>query len=219
MARPKNTDAQKTRKRILDSAARLFSAKGVHAVGMREIAAAAEVSQPAVHHYFGSKDELHGAVLDAMYAELALVGGELQGAVLSANSLRDAIELGVRGLYRFALAHRDAVVLAMRESLESDRGIRAGRAELLGGVLLDQGAGVIAQLSGRSEGVVRMALLSLNFAVSRYITLSSNERRLLVAPALAKKKNGKVGTTEINEGVESHLVEVALLLLTGQSAV
>jgi len=213
MARPKNSDAVKTKKRILDAAGKLFSRKGLHAVGMRELASAARVSQPAVHHYFGSKEELHDAVLDAMYEELSLVGKELEGVIFGAETLEAAIEGGVRKLYQFALEHRDAVLLSMRESLDASKKIRAGRAQLVGNVLLDQAAVAMAEIAKRPVEDVKMALLSINFLLSRYITLNINERKLLVEPSLAGKLGRKPTSAEVDAWIESHLASAAVRLV------
>ena len=213
MARPKNTDSETTRLKILETAARLFSRRGLHAVGMREIAAESGVTQPAVHHYFGTKDELHGAVLEAMYLELAKAGEKIQSAVLAAGSAHAAVDLGVRALYQFALAHRDEVVLAMRESLDSSRKVRSARAQLLGGLLLDQGAEALSALTGRPTSKLRLSLLSLNFLMSRFVCLSPQEKKLLVAPAA----NGAVSPAQLDQLIEGHLVESAFQMLLGVS--
>jgi AcrR family transcriptional regulator len=52
------------REALIAAAAELFAARGPRAVSVREVAAAAGVNHGLVHHYFGGKDELVGAVLD-----------------------------------------------------------------------------------------------------------------------------------------------------------
>jgi len=209
MARPKNTDSEKTRAEILGVAARLFSRKGFHAVGMREIASEAGVTQPAVHHYFGSKDELHDAVLDIMYGELANAGHAIQTAVLAADSPERAVEIGVRELYRFGVRHRDAVLLGMRESVDASKKIRTGRAQLLGDVLLDQGSEALSLLTGRDRVQLRMALLSINFLMSRYVCLNPTERKLLVR----SEKGEPLEADSIDSQIEEHLMSAAKRLL------
>ncbi len=183
----------------------------MHAVGMREIASEAGVTQPAIHHHFGTKDDLYDAVLEAMYLELGKAGHEIQTAVLSAGSAHAAIDLGIRALYRFALAHRDAVILALRESLDSSRKIRIARAQLLGGMLLEQGAQALSMLTGRHPSALRFSLLSLNFLMSRFVCLTPQERKLLLVPALP----GTVKPSQIDTWVEDHLVDTAVRLLLG----
>jgi AcrR family transcriptional regulator len=52
-----------TRAKILDAAAELFYARGVHAVGVNEIAARARASKLSMYRYFPSKSELVEAML------------------------------------------------------------------------------------------------------------------------------------------------------------
>jgi AcrR family transcriptional regulator len=63
-----------TRKRIFDSAAKLFAERGYSTVSMREIADAAEVSKPMLYYYFESKAGLCRALvedgIDKMIAEV-----------------------------------------------------------------------------------------------------------------------------------------------------
>jgi AcrR family transcriptional regulator len=52
-----------TRAKILDAAAALFYQRGVHAVGVNEIAAAARASKLSLYRYFPSKNELVESML------------------------------------------------------------------------------------------------------------------------------------------------------------
>ncbi len=61
--------AAATKARILQAARLCFSERGLAATSMRQIAASAGVTQPLVHHYFGAKDALFDAVLDAAVAD------------------------------------------------------------------------------------------------------------------------------------------------------
>lgn len=58
-------DAVRTRDAILAAAQEAFSTRGYAAVGVREITAAAEVNPALVSRYFGSKEGLFEAALDA----------------------------------------------------------------------------------------------------------------------------------------------------------
>jgi AcrR family transcriptional regulator len=60
--RPGNQD---TRQSILDAARRVFAEKGFDKASIRAIAAAAEVDPALVHHYFGTKDKLFLASMNA----------------------------------------------------------------------------------------------------------------------------------------------------------
>jgi TetR/AcrR family transcriptional regulator len=54
---------ERTRRAVLDAAERLFAERGYDGVSMRDIGEASGVSQPLIHHHFGCKDALYGAVL------------------------------------------------------------------------------------------------------------------------------------------------------------
>ena len=56
--------AAATRAAILEAARTEFAEHGLHATTTRAIAARAGVTQPLIHHYFGSKGALFDAVLD-----------------------------------------------------------------------------------------------------------------------------------------------------------
>src|SRR5690348_12240776 len=54
---------EETRHAILRTAQRLFMEQGYRAVSTRQIAAACGLTQPALYHHFGDKEELYVAVL------------------------------------------------------------------------------------------------------------------------------------------------------------
>src|SRR6266513_272068 len=62
MAHPKTSE---TAERILQAAYRRLAADGYAHLNMRDIAAEAEVNHALIHYYFGTKDQLVIAVLDA----------------------------------------------------------------------------------------------------------------------------------------------------------
>src|SRR5210317_643955 len=53
-----------TKKRILDTAEKLFAQKGFHATSLRMITREADVNLAAVNYHFGSKEELIKAVIE-----------------------------------------------------------------------------------------------------------------------------------------------------------
>lgn len=68
---PNATRAADTRARILREAARVFAAKGFAGATTVDIAKRAKVTQPLVHHYFGTKERLWRAVLKDLYGRLS----------------------------------------------------------------------------------------------------------------------------------------------------
>jgi AcrR family transcriptional regulator len=72
---PKRVDHEERRRQIADALLRTAAARGLHAAGMREVAAEAGVSLRLVQYYFGTKEELLLAgtqYLAARYSERAL---------------------------------------------------------------------------------------------------------------------------------------------------
>jgi AcrR family transcriptional regulator len=72
--RPRN--AVVTREAILQSALTAFSHQGYDGVGVREIAQRAGVTAVLVNRYFGSKEGLFAAAVEAMFADNSLFGGD-----------------------------------------------------------------------------------------------------------------------------------------------
>lgn len=68
--------AAATRLAILDAATTCFSESGFAATTTREIARRAGVTQPLIHHYFGSKEALFEAVLEASVEDYDQVQAE-----------------------------------------------------------------------------------------------------------------------------------------------
>lgn len=75
--RPERADAARNRELVLAAAARLFATRGVAAVSMDDIAAAAEVGKGTLYRRFGDKSGLAAALLDER--ESVLQAGLLTG--------------------------------------------------------------------------------------------------------------------------------------------
>jgi AcrR family transcriptional regulator len=72
---PKRVDHEERRRQIADALLRTAAARGLHATGMREVAAEAGVSLRLVQYYFGTKEELLLAAMQqlaAQYSDRAL---------------------------------------------------------------------------------------------------------------------------------------------------
>ncbi|MEO0602429.1 MAG: helix-turn-helix domain-containing protein, partial [Myxococcota bacterium] len=55
--------ARAMRNAMLDAAEVAFASRGFHATKMRDVARDVGVTQPLIHHYFGTKDALFTAVV------------------------------------------------------------------------------------------------------------------------------------------------------------
>lgn len=138
--------ADRRRREILAAASRLFRARGLHATGMREIAAALGMTAGNLYYYFPSKQDLLAYCQEATLGQLlALARGGTSGPPRPPDErLRDLIEGHVSVLNEAtpgSLAHlevnevppaRRAALLACRRSYEAaireliDAGVAAG---------------------------------------------------------------------------------------------
>jgi AcrR family transcriptional regulator len=91
---PKRVDHQERRRQISDALLRTAATRGLHATGMREVAAAAGVSLRLVQYYFGTKEELLLAAMQqlaARYSERALARIRRAGSPASPRDIIAAI--------------------------------------------------------------------------------------------------------------------------------
>ena len=84
--------AEKTRKRILEGAYRLFRRQGYNRVTMDDIAVEAMLTKRTLYHHFNSKDQLLASVMEAQH-QLALQAFKTFGDRLSGSA--DAIVEGM----------------------------------------------------------------------------------------------------------------------------
>lgn len=113
-----------TRVQFLDTATRLFAARGFYGVSIAAIAEELGLTKQALLHHFGSKERLYGDVL-------ARISGRFSDAVGAARSKaakpEEQLEAVILDVYRRAIANPDETQLLMRELLDNKR-----RAEQVG---------------------------------------------------------------------------------------
>ena len=78
--------------RLLDAAERLFAERGIDAVSVRAVNAAAGANVAAVHYHFGSKDSLVEAVLRRRMDALGARRSAVLGALPPRPSVRSVVE-------------------------------------------------------------------------------------------------------------------------------
>ena len=66
--------AEVTRRRVMDAAVQLFAQRGYAATGVRELAAQAGLTGPALYHYVGTKEDLLVAIMRSTTEPLLLAG-------------------------------------------------------------------------------------------------------------------------------------------------
>ncbi len=203
MSRPVGADATQTRAKVRQAATRLFAERGVGATSVRAIAQASGVTSATVHHYFGSKDALHRAVVDRMYLDLEDLRGEISEALNEAEGGVDAVlEDAVRRLFRFAVKHDAIVRMLLRRAVETGE-IDPDRRRDLHLPLLDELAELLPPASAAAPGRMRLAIQSLMHLVVRYALTTPHELGLVA----------QTDPGDSRQAVEDHLVDTARRLL------
>jgi len=210
VARPVKANAEATRQNVLVAASLLFSERGLGRASIRDIASQAGVSLAMIHHYFGSKQDLYQACIDAMYQELEQLRDALESTFLAGGSPEVIVRRAVIASYRFARSHRAAIRLLMREMLDTGE-MRADRRERYLLPFLDRGSTVLASFLGQPQVAMRLALQSASHLLVRYA---------LTAPVELALVCGLEEEDTASAVVESHLVDVvtSLLYLPHQSS-
>jgi AcrR family transcriptional regulator len=113
------------REKILETAKSLFIQHGYHALAMRQIAEALEVSKPALYYHFKDKEELFLAILRLYLDEMENTLDQIAGrSVSSTDKIRDFMEYilqqppGQRAIIRLASQEMGQLSDLARKSFE-----------------------------------------------------------------------------------------------------
>lgn len=126
---PRSRDADRSRRRILDAAEELFAEHGPRAVSLADIGRRAGVSRATPSYFFGTKDGVHRAVLERVFAERELATTEAlapvrEWAAAPDGPLAPHLRAAVSAYLEF-LASRPAFVrLVAWEGLDGGRQLR-----------------------------------------------------------------------------------------------
>ncbi len=102
---PKRVDHEERRRQISDALLRTAATRGLHATGMREVAAEAGVSLRLVQYYFGTKEELMLAAMQHLAARFA------ERALARINRIKQTAD---------PVSPRDVVAAILAEGLPDD---------------------------------------------------------------------------------------------------
>ena len=181
-------DAERTRAGVLAAATRTFVESGFNGARIDLIAERAAINKQLIYYYFGSKEQLYVAVLDAAYSALRSAEADLHLADL------DPLE-GIRELalfnWRYHVAHPDLISLVRTENLHKARYLRRSRkltglnSPLIAAIsgLLERGA-ASGQFRADADPVdvyITIAALSFYYLANQW-TLAVNFKRKLLAP-------------------------------------
>lgn len=159
--RPGNQD---TRDAILKAARRAFADRGYDGASIRAIATAAEVDPALVHHYFGTKEQLFLAALEAPLNPGELIPKTLEGGIDGAGERLVALFVDI-----WDSPAGSAAVALLRSAVQHDWSARMLREFLVTQILR---RAIRALDLDTAEAPVRMSLIAsqmLGLGVARYI--------------------------------------------------
>jgi TetR/AcrR family transcriptional regulator len=179
------TKLNKTRQRILQIATQEFSAKGYDGARIDDIMRLSKVSKNLIYHYFGSKERLFIAVLEAAYQSMH----EHQMTwPLDVSSPIDGIRKLVRSTFKYWRDSPEFIGLLNSENFHKGRHLRkskltkAGYSGLLGNIanLLKEGeeAGYFRSHVDPVELYISISALAYHYLSNRYTLSYLLDRKL-----------------------------------------
>jgi AcrR family transcriptional regulator len=102
---PKRVDHEERRRQIAEALLRTAATRGLHATGMREVAAEAGVSLRLVQYYFGAKEEL------LLYAMQQLAARFSERAMARISKIKETVD---------PVSPRDVIAAILTEGLPAD---------------------------------------------------------------------------------------------------
>jgi AcrR family transcriptional regulator len=115
---PAQRNPDRTRRRILQAAIKLFAGHGFHAVSVDQIVGRARVNKRMVYHYFGSKDALFEAALAEVYQRIETVEFH---AVERGRSPREKLSRLLESYFEFLDNEPEFTRMLQWENLEKGR--------------------------------------------------------------------------------------------------
>lgn len=187
-------DADASRARILEAATAEFAAYGLAGARVDRIAAAAGANKRMLYYYFGNKEALFLAVLEAAYASIRAAEGGLRLLDLAPA---EAIRRLVQFTWDYYVEHPEFITLLNNENLYHARHlkqsarIRAMNSPLIATLrtIIRRGneQGIFNATADALELYISIAALSY-FYLSNIATLSTVFARDLTTPAARRKR-------------------------------
>ena len=124
--KPKLRDAERTREVILDAAERLFAERGYEETSLADVGQLAGVSRATPGYFFGSKAELHRAVLERCFADIRRAVREGKERALASGQTPEVVLAGAVADYADFVAARPKFVRLIEREALSDRTVLEG---------------------------------------------------------------------------------------------
>jgi len=119
--KPRIRDAEATKARILGAAKGEFAQNGLGGARVDVIAEKARANKRMIYHYFGNKENLFQAVVEAAYLDIRAAEQVLD---LDRLAPRDALETLIRFTWQYYLDNPDFLTLVNSENLHKARHLR-----------------------------------------------------------------------------------------------
>lgn len=120
-AKAAGKEAGGAREAILAAARQEFSAKGAAGARVNEIAARSGVNKQLIYYYFGNKEGLYAAALEAVYGEIRELE---QGLLLEEEAPDDAMRTLVAFSFDYLAAHPEFIGMLKHENANGAQRIR-----------------------------------------------------------------------------------------------
>jgi AcrR family transcriptional regulator len=194
-------DPAATRQRILDAARTEFARLGLGGARVDAIAARAKANKRMIYHYFGSKQDLFLAVLEAAYGDIRAAERKLH---LEHLEPEEALRRLTEFTWKYYLKHPEFLTLVNSENLHKAKHLK--KSKVIGAMHEHLVAMVAALLQrGVEQGVFRNGIdpvqLSITIAAIGYYYLTNRftgsiiyKRDLMAAQALQDRLAFNVDT-------------------------
>jgi AcrR family transcriptional regulator len=144
-------DGIKSKEAILRAALKVFACDGYDGASMPKIARLAQVAQPLIHYYFGSKEKLWRDTVDRSLGELRREASVIRQATQALAPL-DRLRALLQTITQFAARWPDHFVMIVAEA-RSDSGRFAWINENYTGVLFDEIVAILQD--ARDSGAIQ----------------------------------------------------------------
>jgi AcrR family transcriptional regulator len=194
-------DAELTKKRILSAAKVEFAKKGLGGARVDEIAARSKANKRMIYHYFGGKEPLFTAVLEAAYSDIRMAERDLELDMLEPPA---ALEKLVRFTWAYYLDNPEFLTLVNSENLHKGRHLKGSKTiRTVSAPFVEMVQRILDR--GVARGVFRPGLdavqLNITVAAIGYYYLTNRftgsiiyDRDLMTAKALADRIDFNVDT-------------------------
>lgn len=199
--KPKQRDAEATRKRILAAAKKEFAKSGLGGARVDDIAERANANKRMIYHYFGGKEDLFQAVLEEAYTDIRTAEQKLD---LDRLPPREALETLVRFTWDYYLKNPEFITLVNSENLHRAKHLK--KSEVIPVVsrrfvsmvktLLDRGVaeGVFRHGIDETQLNITIAAIGYYYLTNRYTGAIVYDRDLMAKDALEQRVDFNIDT-------------------------